>query len=84
VTRFWPTGLPITVIADALAAPTAFTWQAATHPVERIVKRWRVDQSWWRRHICREYFLLRTHSGLLVILYRDVLRGDWYLQRLYD
>jgi hypothetical protein len=43
-----------------------------------------VDQSWWRRRVCREYFLLRTESGLLVIVYRDVLRGEWYLQRLYD
>ena len=84
MTRFWPQGLPITVVADALAAPTAFTWQGATHAVEHIAKRWRVDHSWWRRRVCREYFLLRTQSGLLVIVYRDVLRGDWYLQRLYD
>ena len=84
MTRFWPDGLPITVLADALATPTAFTWHGATHAVEHIAKRWRVDQSWWRRRVCREYFLLRTESGLLVILYRDVLHGDWYLQRLYD
>jgi hypothetical protein len=84
MTRFWPAGLPITVEMDALAAPTAFTWQGATHTVEQITKRWRVDQNWWKGRVCREYFLLRTASGLLVIVYRDVLRGDWYLQRLYD
>ena len=72
------------MVMDALAAPTAFTWRGATHHTERIIKRWRVDQSWWRVRVCREYFLLRTESGLLVILYRDVLCGDWYLQRLYD
>jgi len=84
VTRFWPSGLPIAVAADALAAPTALTWQGATHRVKRIVRRWRVDQHWWRRRVCREYFLLWTESGLLVVLFRDVLRGEWYLQRLYD
>jgi hypothetical protein len=84
MTRFWPAGLPITVEMDALAAPTRFSWQGTTHTVEQITKRWRVDQSWWRRRVCREYFLLRTESGLLVILYRDLLGGEWYLQRLYD
>ena len=84
MTRFWAQGLPIAVVADALAAPTAFTWYGTTHAVEHIVRRWRVDQSWWRVRVCREYFLLRTESGLLVILYRDVLRGSWYVQRLYD
>jgi hypothetical protein len=84
MTRFWPTGVPITVAADALAGPRAFTWDSATHSVERIFKRWRVDQQWWRERVCREYFLVRTHTGLLVMLYRDVLGGAWYLQRLYD
>jgi hypothetical protein len=84
MTRFWPAGLPITVAADALATPQAFTWDSTTHPVEHIFKRWRVDQLWWRMRVCREYFLVRTHTGLLVMLYRDVLGGAWYLQRLYD
>jgi hypothetical protein len=60
VTRFWPGGLPITAVADELATPTAFIWHGTTHAVEHITKRWRVDQSWWRVRVCREYFLLRT------------------------
>jgi hypothetical protein len=84
VTRFWPNGLPIAVVADTLAAPTTFTWESTTHSIERLIRRWRIDQSWWRVRVCREYFLLRTESGLLVVLYRDVLRDEWYLQRLYD
>jgi hypothetical protein len=84
MSRFWPSGVHIQVAADELAAPEAFRWQATTHRVEHIFKRWRVDQSWWQRAICREYFVLRTHTGLLVMLYRDVHSGQWYLQRLYD
>jgi hypothetical protein len=52
--------------------------------VQGIAKRWRVDVDWWRGRVWREYFKLTTHTGLLVILYRDVLTGRWYLQRLYD
>ena len=84
MTRFWPAGLPIAVVADALAAPTAVRWQGARHTVTRIVRRWRIDQQWWRTQICREYFLLWTESGLLLLVFRDVLRDEWYLQRLYD
>ncbi len=39
---------------------------------------------WWRVRIWREYFKLTTGTGLLVVIYRDLLSGAWYLQRLYD
>ena len=81
---FWPEGEPINVRTDKLAAPRSFTWQGRTHRVRGIAKRWRVDQRWWRQRIWREYFKLHTDSGLLLVLYRDVLRDAWYLQRLYD
>jgi hypothetical protein len=64
--------------------PTTFTWQGQAHHVQGVAKRWRVDIDWWRGRVWREYFKLTTHTGLLVILCRDVLTGRWYLQRLYD
>jgi hypothetical protein len=84
MTRFWPAGLAVQVITDDLIAPTLFVFEARTHPVELVLRRWRVDQHWWRDWVCREYFLVRTRTGLLAVLYRDVLRGRWLLQRIYD
>ena len=84
MTRLWPDGVPITVQTDYLAAPRNFTWQGAIHPVQKIAKRWRVDQGWWQTRVWREYFKVTTQTGLLVIVYRDLLTGEWYLQRLYD
>jgi uncharacterized membrane protein (DUF2068 family) len=84
MSRFWPDGVPITVACDALATPTALSWQGNRHGVERIVERWRVDGGWWRRRTWREYFTLVTATGLLVTIYHDVRAGDWRLQRLYD
>ena len=84
MTYLWPAGIPITVWADALAAPQRFRWQGQTHQVVAITKRWRVDQTWWQQRLWREYFKLSTRSGLLVVIYRDLLTGQWYLQRLYD
>ena len=84
MTYFWPEGQPIVVQSDALAAPQSFTWQGRRHPVQAVARRWRVDQDWWRQRVWREYFKLTTRTGLLVIIYRDLLSGQWYLQRLYD
>ena len=84
MSRFWPDGLPIMVRCDTLAAPQAFTWEGYHHTVTALVERWRVDESWWRRRVWREYFTLTTHSGLLVLIYHDVRNDTWRLQRVYD
>jgi hypothetical protein len=84
VTWLWSKGEPIVVVSDATRTPRGFTWRGRTHRVQGIAKRWRVDVEWWRRRVWREYFKLTTQTGLLVILYQDLLTGRWYLQRLYD
>lgn len=82
MTRLWPEGERIEVSGESL--PVAFTWQGRSHHVQGIAKCWRVDEGWWRQRVWREYFKLHTDSGLLVIVYHDLLTGQWYLQRLYD
>lgn len=84
MTLLWPQGQAVTVRCDPQFTPLNFTWQGQVHRVATVAKRWRVDQGWWRRRVWREYFKLTTQSGLLVVLYRDLLNGEWYLQRLYD
>lgn len=34
--------------------------------------------------IDREYFRVRTARGIVCEIYRDLLTGAWYLQRIYD
>ena len=84
MTRFWPEGEPIAVTSDDTEIPRAFIWRGQTHQVQDIAKRWRVDVDWWRGRVWREYFKLTTRTGLLVVLYQNLLTGRWYLQRLYD
>jgi hypothetical protein len=84
MTPFWPEGQPITVRVDESNAPQRFSWLGAHHTVQGIANRWRADRGWWRKRVWREYFKLYTDTGLLVILYHDLLAGRWYLQRLYD
>jgi hypothetical protein len=39
---------------------------------------------WWRLRLWRDYYKLVTDTGLLVIVYYDLLEGKWYLQQLFD
>ena len=64
--------------------PSRFTWQGSAHLVSEITRYWRIDIDWWRERIWRAYFKLRTDTGLLVVIYQDLIEGEWYLQRLYD
>ena len=100
MTRLWSVGSPISVTgagannAVAINAydddvswqtrPASFTWQGQTHQVDEITREWRVDIDWWRGRVWRAYFKLSTDTGLLVVIYQDLLGGEWYLQRLYD
>lgn len=84
MTRLWPGGDPIRMETDHLGRPRCFHWRGRRHPVAGITNRWRVDAEWWRLRIWRDYYLLTTCSGLLVIVYHDRLTSDWLLQRLYD
>jgi hypothetical protein len=84
MTRFWPAGVLIDVVSDALDTPTAVRWQGQSHRVETIATRWRIKQRWWHTQIWREYFTIATRSGLLLTIYHDLPRAGWYLQCLYD
>ncbi len=42
--------------------------------------RWRdAEESIWR-----EYVKVTTGTGLLCLLYRDLVSGGWFLVRIYD
>jgi hypothetical protein len=85
VTRLWPKGTLITVVsASEDQRPERFKWAGREHQVVEITKLWRVDIDWWRLHIWRAYFKLRTNTGLLLVIFQDLLSGEWYLQRLFD
>jgi hypothetical protein len=45
MTRFWPEGEPISVLADEAGAPVQFTWRGQTHIVQAIANRWRLDDA---------------------------------------
>ena len=83
MTRLWSAGLLVEVGVSE-DRPARFQWEGKFHPIQGIANHWRVDLGWWRLRIWRDYFKVYTTTGLLVILYHDLVVDEWYLQRVYD
>lgn len=83
MTYLWMPSLPIEMVLRQ-DQPNHFLWQSRLHRVHFITRQWRVDMEWWRVRVWRDYYKLVTDSGLLVIVYCDLMMDSWYLQQLFD
>jgi len=84
MTQLWPEGLPIQA-REETGRPSSFRWQHSRRLVHAVVDQWIIHDEWWRQdEIWRHYFQLETAEGLLCVLYRNLLDGTWYLERVYD
>jgi hypothetical protein len=81
VTRLLREHPPITVEIDA-GRLVAITWGERREPVE-VCNRWRVEESWWRQPIARDYYKV-VGDRWLALIYYDHVAGSWHLERLYD
>lgn len=85
MTPFWAVGQPLAGVrigADG-ETPAAFTWDGRAHRVTALVAAWRVHTGWWETEVWRDYYEVTTDSGLLCVLYRDLLSDAWALERIY-
>jgi hypothetical protein len=49
--------------------------------VAAIEDRWRLDDEWWRREpVSRLYYSVRLATGHRMVLYKDLVSGEWYKQ----
>mgnify|MGYP001389608122 CR=1 FL=1 len=44
----------------------------------------RLSESWWERPIDRDYYQLMDRAGGLMLVFRDLCDGRWYLQGVFD
>ncbi len=52
------------------------------HAVTAIEDRWRIDDEWWRSDsISRLYYTVMLASGHRLVLYKDMVRKCWYIQK---
>lgn len=74
----------IPVDCDRNGHPVSFVWRGRKYNVVEAVDRWRADTEWWRTRQWREHFKLLTRDGLLLVIYHDLSREGWYVQRIFD
>lgn len=84
MSKLFREAIRLQVEEDVQHRPIAFLYRRRREGVSETLKRWRVDQGWWKRPVEREYFQVKTESGAVCELYRNLLTGVWYLQRVYD
>jgi hypothetical protein len=85
VTRLWPEGEAV-IPWGREEMPAGFVWQGTGHAIQKTCNRWRIHTRWWdpQQVIWREYVKVVTDTGLLCLLYRDLISGGWFLARVYD
>ena len=49
--------------------------------VEDIGEIWRIDDEWWRVPIHRRYVEVIIEGGRRVVLFEDVITGEWFSQK---
>ncbi len=66
------------VRADEQGVPLA----VGPREVDSVREEWVVEDRWWTgRPLRRRYFELVLTDGRNVVVFRDLVGGDWFLQR---
>jgi CO dehydrogenase/acetyl-CoA synthase delta subunit len=66
------------VRADPAGRPLA----VADRAVESVRESWLIEDRWWTpRPLRRRYWEVVTADGRDLVVFRDLERGGWYLQR---
>jgi len=49
--------------------------------IEAVLETWRLDDEWWRQPIARRYHEVVIAGGGRVVLYVDLVTGEWWMQK---
>jgi hypothetical protein len=57
--------------------PDGFIWQNAEHRILEVANTWVIHTLWWEpsQTVWREYLKVVTDTGMLCVIFRDLLRG---------
>ncbi len=71
---------PVRVEADASGGPAAVRLPRRLR-IAAIEDIWRIDDEWWRAEpISRLYYSVLLATGDRLVIYKDIINGEWYKQ----
>jgi hypothetical protein len=71
----------VEVSLDEWGRPRAIVESDDSTRVEAVVEEWRIDDEWWRTPIHRRYCEVVLRGGAHVVLFEDLVSGEWFMQR---
>ena len=77
-----PEELRVTVNVEGI--PLTIFRNGKGERVTRVYQHWRVAEEWWGEEVPKEYFTVKTNTGLVYDVYQDVLTDSWYLSRIHS
>ena len=67
--------------------PVSLEWDASgvlsvskVGKIEAILETWRIDDEWWRQPIARAYMEVMLEGGKRLVLFQDLITGEWFSQ----
>ena len=79
-----PAPLRIQVQLNRQGCPAAFELGGQQRRVAGLDERWREERHWWNlQPVRRDYYRVMLADGALCNLFRDLINGDWYLDRAW-
>jgi hypothetical protein len=82
VSAYKPVNLPEPVpVEEPVPGGPAAVKLASRQAVTAIDDCWRIDDEWWRKEpISRLYYAVRFTGGQRLVIYKDLIRNQWYKQ----
>ena len=74
----------IEVKTNIAGVPVNLTRNGRREKVIAIYEHWRLADEWWGKEVERDYFRVRTSTGIVIDIYRDSMANRWYLDRIHD
>jgi len=50
-------------------------------PIEAVRETWRIDDEWWREPITRTYYEVLLQGGARLVLFVDLVKQEWFVQK---
>jgi len=74
----------IEVKTNIAGVPVNLSRKGRREKVAAIYEHWRLADEWWGKEVERDYFRVRTSTGIVFDIYRDSKSNHWYLDRIHD